>query len=120
MSDKVDKIILAAIDLEQVCPTEWPDIGILSSIANSPSEAAELIRRLRLLAERVREAALLPGEPIFCMRGNDLAALRTINFWIEQALLIGASRATLDEADQKWTDFQQWQKMNPQSVKVPT
>jgi len=122
MSDKLDKVILAAVELAEVCPPEMATAfgGAPSELTGTFREKAEVIRRLRLLFDAVAALALLPGEPIFCMRGKDRAAPAAVLRWRTEAEAIGAVDSTLNEARAKYNHFVAWQDANFQHVKVPT
>jgi hypothetical protein len=101
MSNKLDKIVEAAVELV------------------ASSEDTEAYEKL---VDAVNDAALLPGEPIFCVRGKDLVGPPTVSFWCYKAQEVGALPATLAEGQEKRQQFEDWQNdpANIRHVKVPT
>jgi hypothetical protein len=105
MSDKVDKIVRLAVKL------------IDTAGGTDESNLA-----LTKLAEAVHEANLLPGEPIFCLRGKDSVAGSILNYWWIKAEEHGASKETVKRVQDLAKAFWVWQQdpKNAQHVKVPT
>ena len=123
MSDKLDKVILAAVQLAEVCPpeiTQTIDGSETILLSADSGHVLEIIRRFRALRDAVNAVALLPGEPIFCMRGKDRSAPAAVLRWRTEAEAIGAVESTLNEAREKYNSFIDWQDANFRHVKVPT
>jgi hypothetical protein len=76
--------------------------------------------QFKILRGVVANANLLPGEPIFCLRGKDRVAPDTVRFWRAKAQEAGALPETTGEAGAKYDAFLDWQQKNVRQVKVPT
>jgi len=127
MSDKLDRVILAAVKLEEV----WKAVGGYEKKSSKikrtrGGHSQEIYRKEKFLGAleelllSVKTLNLMPGEPIFCMRGKDLAAPAAVLRWIYKAEEIGTLDTTLNEAREKHNSFTRWQNENFQLVKVPT
>lgn len=127
MSDKLDKVVLAAVELEQV----WSAVGgyirkqakVKRTRGGHEAETyrkAKVLDAIQKLTDTVKALALLPDEPIFCMRAKDLAAPAGVLRWIDKAEEVGALSQTLTESRAKYNAFMSWQEKNFQLVKVPT
>lgn len=55
----------------------------------------------------------------FCLKATDKFAVRTINTWLGDASRAGVSDAKLKSAMKHRNAIREWQKANPDKVKVP-
>jgi len=119
VSAKCDKIIEAAVawaeaqcNLMSIADDDFDPENIKK--ATDAVDAAD-----KSLMEAVDAANLLPGEPIFVLRGKDRAAPHGINGWRYEAFRLGALPANLKDADARYAETLAWQNANPDKVKIP-
>lgn len=104
MSSNVDKVVIAARNfVDRLTPEE--------------RDAAEL--PLQMLVRAVEAAHLAEDEPIFCLRGQDCVAEKTIRAWATFAEQAGASLPFCDDARAAAESFHEWRERNPLKVKIP-
>ena len=127
MSDKLDQVILAAVELvkyfesgEVVISRKRMEKRRQKERGLTYYESAAAMASMKRLVMAVEQLALLPGEPIFCMRGKDLDAPMAIQRWLVEAERSGAGVETLAKAGVRYQSFLDWQNENFRHVKVPT
>jgi len=106
LSDKLDRVIHAEIAFEKFVGSGKHD---------------RTNKALFALTKAVREANLLPKEPVFVVRAKDRASVRTIGAWLHFAEREGSPPNTLNEVRKKLQVFEDWQNdlANSHHVKVP-
>lgn len=60
-----------------------------------------------------------PGEPLFIIRGQDITAVPVLREYEREARKMGASEEFLAEVKKSRMKFEDWQKANQSTVKVP-
>lgn len=105
MSDKIDRVVMAAVKL----------------VANNASYQASQ-QDLHDLTDAVKDANLLPGEVIFCLRSKDRAMPKTVGAWCIFAEREGSPPDTINQARSKQAAAEAWQQDpdNQKCVQVPT
>jgi hypothetical protein len=101
----LDQVILKAEELRKA-----RDRGELLGQANYA---------LSLIFDLLEAADLKKGEPVFVLRGQDAAAPASITNYRSTAAHVGSRIDFQQSVDKRAEEFYEWQRLNPELVKVP-